>query len=347
MRYKYVVAYQLVGIAKPEAEEKYSIDLGDSGVRAWIDSDLSALPNVVDESVAIGNILLLGLVGQGGGGDIGDQLVAEVDALRQRRQQETGAACFLIVQVDGDISEFDPNPKREFDNYILAIDSSPKNIIRNQHEAILRGLLAAISLEFESLCEIKKIIDSVTFLREDGKPLYCYEITGGGKGYAVTPLVPEALKAIPQNSKKLSRQQGVLDAARLLTKSYAEACDPLLAFLSAWCGLEIFVNKNFKDYERDLLGKLSNGGSSVLPMRIVERIRIVMADKYRLSDKFALISGELSLDETQADQVVFESIKIVRDKLLHGEDIAVSSLPAVEAQGLLRKYLLLHLRSGK
>jgi hypothetical protein len=68
-----------------------------------------------------------------------------------------------------------------------------------------------------------------------------------------------------------------------------------------------------------------------------------MSDKYRLSDKFSVIAGELDDSEAEDDQHKFDAIKVTRDKLLHGEDVPISSLPTSDATQLLRKYLRLHL----
>ena len=68
-----------------------------------------------------------------------------------------------------------------------------------------------------------------------------------------------------------------------------------------------------------------------------------MSDKYRLADKFSLISGELADPGIERDQTNFESVKLFRDRLLHGEDIPLADLPATQARELLRNYLRLHL----
>jgi hypothetical protein len=141
----------------------------------------------------------------------------------------------------------------------------------------------------------------------------------------------------------LARHQSLIDSARLLSRSLAESNDPLLAFLSVWSGLEIFVNKNFKTYEDRVLGRLSAANPPSVPPKVVERIRSVMTDKYRLADKFSVIATELVDADVDSDQALFESVKVMRDKLLHGGEIHVASLPIADAQKLLRKYLRLHL----
>lgn len=346
MKYRYVVAFQLIGVIKPSADLQAStLELPATGTRGRLTADLDTLPQEVDEAAAVGSLLLKGLFGQGSEGTPEERLAREVEELRQRRRKETGEAAFLIVEGQGEVADFDPQPQRELSGYVLAIDDAPKMEIRSKHESSVHGLLAAIAIASEHLCGVKKVADSVVFVREDGKPLFCYTLSGSANAYVSSPLAPDTWAQVPRNAKTLSRHQALVDAARLLTRSLADDSDPLLSFLSVWSGLEIFVNKNFKDYENRVLGRLSVGTPPPVPQRVVERIRSVMSDKYRLSDKFSVISGELADSSVEEDQSAFEAIKLVRDKLLHGEQIPLASLPTAEAKRLLRKYLQLHLTS--
>ena len=66
-------------------------------------------------------------------------------------------------------------------------------------------------------------------------------------------------------------------------------------------------------------------------------------DKYRLTDKFALIASLLRPES--ADKVVgqFKRVKEDRDKLAHGQEVNDASLPGQAVQELVRRYLRLHL----
>ena len=248
------------------------------------------------------------------------------------------------MEASGEVEGFEPEPQRELAGFVLAIDDASKKEIRARYEAVIHGLLGALAIASEHLCGVKKLVDVVTFLRQDGKPLFCLTFSGSANAYVSSPLPQDSLASIPRNAKTLSRHQSLVHAARLLSRSLAEDRDPLLSFLSVWSGLEsIRKLTNFKDYERRVLEKLSIGSPPPVPPRVVERIRSVMSDKYRLNDKFSVISSELADLSVEQDQAIFDSRKAVRDKLLHGEDIALASLPTADAKQLLRKYLRLHL----
>lgn len=148
-----------------------------------------------------------------------------------------GDGAFLVIEASGEVDDFDPQPQRELPDYVLALDDAPKREIRAQHESLIHGLLAALAIASEHLCGIKKVIDAVTFVRPDGKPLFCFTLSGSANAYVSSPLSLESIAIIPRNAKTLARHQSLVDAARLLSRSLAEDSDPLLSFLSVWSGL--------------------------------------------------------------------------------------------------------------
>ena len=156
-------------------------------------------------------------------------------------------------------------------------------------------------------------------------------------------MAQDAMTFVSKSVDLLSRHQAYMESARLLTRSLHESSDLLLSFLSVWAGLEIFVNKNFKQHEERIFGRLSSDDSPLVPPAVTKRIRDVMSDKYRLTDKFSVIAAELYSNDLEADIATFQSLKVFRDKLLHGEDVPLDSLPSEEARKLLRKYLKGHL----
>jgi hypothetical protein len=343
MRYHYVVAFQLVGVVRPSPElEALPVDLP-VDARARLTCSLESLPQHVDQATAAGTLLLRSIFTGVGEGTHEERLAREVSELKERRLKETGEGAFLVFEAEGEVADFDPQPQRELTDYVIALDEAPKQEIRARYEAVIHALLAAFAIAAEHLCAVKKVADAITFIREDGKRLYCYKLGGSASAYVSSPLRTDALPFIKRIVPTLARHQSLVDSARLLSRSLAESNDALLAFLSVWSGLEIFVNKNFKAYEDRVLGRLSSTSPALVPPRLIDRIRNVMTDKYRLADKFSVIAAELADPEVDADQALFESVKLTRDKLLHGSEIPVGSLPIADAQKLLRKYLRLHL----
>jgi Mn-dependent DtxR family transcriptional regulator len=76
--------------------------------------------------------------------------------------------------------------------------------------------------------------------------------------------------------------------------------------------------------------------------RYLERIHEVMRDKYRLLDKFVVICAELDPAEIDRNVQIFEHGKKLRDEFSHGEFVDEDTLPLKDVQGLLRKFVRLH-----
>src|SRR5205807_4350030 len=109
----------------------------------------------------------------------------------------------------------------------------------------------------------------------------------------------------------------------------------------AWAALEMFVNGLFSDhYNEEWLSKLEMGTPSSA-QRCFEHLRSVMKDKYRLADKFLIISSLLDEMASEADTEKFRVINKVRNKIHTGE-ITDIHLSVEDVQGLLRRYIRLH-----
>jgi hypothetical protein len=113
----------------------------------------------------------------------------------------------------------------------------------------------------------------------------------------------------------------------------------------AWLALEIFVNKVFKDYEKDYIENIIGSEQQKSLKPFVDRVQEVMRSKYRLVDKFSLIIAYLSEDPAK-DIDTFKEMKRIRDSIFHGEAIEDESLPVENAQKLLSFLLLEHLRES-
>ncbi|MDC7704061.1 hypothetical protein [Vogesella indigofera] len=346
MRYRHIVVYQLPGILlSDDGSTGMSIDLHLPQIEARLVRTLDSLPLEVDQADAIGRNILSSFVGQSEPGTPEERIANYVQSVRAARAQaEQGATgVFLMVEKRGDIADFSIEHQHELDAFVFALCDNPSETIKSQSRLQLHGLLSALALASENLSNVKELIDRVIYVRDDGKPIFCYQMSMSASMHALSPLTNEAKVKLTKQARILGRHQALVDVSRLLSKALSAENDPLLSFLSVWSGLEIFVNKNFKEYEETLLSRLADGKPAPVPARVLQRIRSVMSDKYRLSDKFSVIAGELDDSEAENDQPKFDAIKVTRDKLLHGEDVPISSLPTTDATQLLRKYLRLHL----
>ncbi len=343
MQYKYVAVHKLIGITPPAGgEEQVLVEYPAINAKSFITYDVESHLLELDKASVIGFLMLKGLFGPATKGTFEERLAHELEELKEKRKKDVGQDVFVIFEAEGEVESFEPRSERENPDFIIAIDGAPKQPIRSKYQAPINGLLASFALGSDQICGVKKVTDGVIFFNEDGKPVYSYTFDMTGKAIVSTGLKEDSITFVINNAKALGKHQQLVDSARLLSRSLDEGSDDLQSFLSVWAGLEIFVSKNFKEFEEVSFKKLSGGNAPPAPTKFLQRIKDVMKDKYRLADKFSVVSFELSPDTSEGDIKRFEEIKDVRDKLMHGHDIAVSSLPTEDARKLLRKYLKLH-----
>jgi hypothetical protein len=153
--------------------------------------------------------------------------------------------------------------------------------------------------------------------------------------------------ASPAEAEFLARQLERTELKRvvnLFARSLDSAADDdFRSFLFGWTALEIFINKVFSQYERVLVEAVNSQVTVHGVSRYFERITQVMKNKYRLVDKFSVVAGVLAGETSDADVDQFKRIKKARDELLHGQDVAVTSLINTELRELLSRYLRAHL----
>lgn len=343
MQYKYVAVHELIGITRPAGgEEQVLVEYPAINAKSLITYDVESHLLELDKASVIRSLMLKGVFDPTTKGTLEERLTHKLKELKEKRKKDVGQGVFVIFEAEGEVKSFEPRNEREMPDFIIAIDGAPKQPIRSKYQAPINGLLASFALGSDQICGVKKVIDGVIFFNEDGKPVYSYTFDITGKAIVSTGLKEDSITFVINNAKALGKHQQLVDSARLLSRSLDEGSDDLQLFLSVWAGLEIFVNKNFKEFEEVAFKKLSGGNAPPAPTKFLQHIKDVMKDKYRLADKFSVVSFELSPDTLEGDIKRFEEIKDVRDKLMHGHDIAVSSLPTEDARKLLRKYLKLH-----
>ena len=108
--------------------------------------------------------------------------------------------------------------------------------------------------------------------------------------------------------------------------------------------MEILIAKSFKSYEQAFLSPFTKAEQPTLRERFLARIKGVMKDKYRLTDKFIAVTSVLfpgaADGDVQQDYEKFCKLKDLRDSIFHGEPFSEKELPVHELAALLRKYVL-------
>lgn len=343
MKYKYIALYKISGLTPPEnRDEQVLTEYADINAKAILSYDATSHLIELDKIALIGNNMLSGALNPSGNQTYEELLEIALNEIKEKREKDLGQGVFLIFEACGHEENFNFEHTREMQDYIISIENeSPKHKIQKNYQAIINGIISSFAIATEQVYSFRKIKDGTIFLNDNGKPIYSYSIEMHGTLTTSTRLTHEIASFVKKYGKTLGKHQNLISPARLLAKSLDYEIDDIQSFLSAWSGLEIFVNKNFNNFEAITFNNLSNHDTTLAPSKFLNRIKSIMKDKYRLVDKFSVISFELSPDSSEDDIKSFEEIKDIRDKFIHGKDIDISDLPTNDTTKLLRKYLKL------
>jgi hypothetical protein len=345
MKYQHTQVFQAWGVMIPAEQGDKELVIDEArGLRAILTSCPDELTLDADRNRVIAVLILTGVIGSQDPAAITEAVSAKLGELRDSRKQASGGSAFLVISVTGEVGDFEPSPQKELDEFVLGFDGPSTAAIRDASESLTTAVIAAMSLELESLAGIAKLSDTTVFFRNDGKPVYAYSASLGAASVLLSlPPSDEAVALIGAWYPKLVANSSLARVIRLLASSYESGGDRLRFFIAAWTALEMFVSKTFQQYERLLFNELRLEGRPAAHDQFLERIQGVMKDKYRLWDKFAVIACQLSPSDADADVETFKSAKDMRDDMSHGQDIDEAALPLNAVQNLLRKYLRLHL----
>ena len=345
MDYKYTILYRFEGISHSNLDEDKVVYQDDElGIAVVLTSDVNRHCLNIDRGIACASLLLRGkFVGE----KIQELPIAidsEITKIQEERlsKNKSGAYAVIIIKGQADLN-IKENLHRETDQFRICFDAIDKGSIRNQHKERIHAIVASISISINPGYHAERIASGICFFDANDKPLYSYTFQGGRARLILA-------KAVDTEKKiKISKIIGLSNANlqlktpfQLLTQSLETTQDNLRAFVSAWAALEILTNKVFLVYEEQFIAGTVNDHNSHGVNHFLERIKDVMKDKYRLTDKFSLLASFLS-DEITEDIELFRSMKKVRDNISHGKEFDEETLPVENARKLASKYLENHM----
>jgi hypothetical protein len=345
MKYVHTQIFRVRGLTILAADGDKELVVDEArGLRAVLTSCPDDLTLEADRGVVLAGMILGGIFGSADQATITEPVTARLLELRESRKKELGAASVLVISVTREVADFELSHQQELDEFVVGFGGPSKSAIREESVEVATSVLAATSLGSDNIVGIKKLGDSVVFFRSDGKPVHAYTFSGGtASAFVSRTASPETLQAIGIQYPKLVGNKSLSRVVQLLASSYESEGDKLRSFLAVWTALEIFVNKTFVNYERQLFRQLRLEGRPAAHGQSLDRIQSVMKDKYKIWDKFAVIACELSPADADTDVAIFKSAKDMRDAMSHGQDVIEAALPVASIQNLLRKYLRLHL----
>ncbi len=299
----------------------------------------------IDRGAALGRLMLRGFAGKRGD-EFPVTLNAEIGEIKTERTKKVGAHPILIVEACGDIEAEITRPFREHEGFIVTFDCVNKKEVAQSHKSEIEAMKLAVALESDPPSRFASLGDGIYLTNEEGKTIYSVSFTVSGEASVSTGLKENAVESIYTRYNILYRSNDIESVERLFSQMADYGSDRLKAFLSGWAAIEILIAKTFKTYEDAFLSPLAKAGQQGLREIFLSRIKSVMKDKYRLTDKFAAVGAVLFPDapeiEIQKDLEKFIKLKKLRDSIFHGEEFSERDLPVYDLAAMLRKYILAH-----
>jgi len=346
MHYYYKAAWAVIG-GTNLPQDAQSIELYRSEQCRFV---LTNSPDIlladIDRGSAVGRLMLKGLIGQAGDADFAVALEAEVDEIKAERAKSVGAKTVLVIEANGEIYSVIKEPFREHEGFIVTFDAVNKQDVARIHQSEIQAMKLAVAFESETPSRFASLAEGTYLTNEAGKIVYSISFTMLGADMTVSRgMSAEGADRISERYAMLQSAGDLESVERLFSQMSDYGTDRLKAFLSGWAALEILIAKAFKTYEHAFFSPLANAGQ---PMRerFLKRIKDVMKDKYRLTDKFLAVTSVLFPDapdkEIEEDFKQFSKLKQLRDSISHGDEFTERDLPVHELAKLLRKYVLAH-----
>jgi hypothetical protein len=294
--------------------------------------------------------MLKGLVGQQGTAEFPIALEAEIEEIKAERKKQTGVCPVLVVETHGEIDATIHKPVQELEEFVVTFDAVGKVAVRRTHQSEIEAMKLAVALESEVPLGFGALSEGIYLTDEAGKIVYSINFSMSAEGSVSTNLSTEGPGRISARYSMLQRANDVNSVQRLFSQMADFGTDRLKVFLSGWAALEILIAKSFKTYEQVFLSPLTNAGQPTVRERFLGRIKDVMKDKYRLTDKFVALAAVLFPavpdTELQEDYNKFCALKVLRDSIFHGNEFSDKDLPVHDLAALLRKYVLAHIETS-
>lgn len=346
MRYTFLSAHAVQGIAHPIGEADVLLFRDPSkGIRVFLTADAVTHLYFLNRHLALLSMMLRAMISSPLAADFSEVLVAETAKVARQRSDSIGTDPAVIVKISGEVEAAIPDNAREIQDFIVCFDAFDKKALKTRLVSQVSAVLTAVRIGTGDPLEFRQISDGSYLTTDDGRVVHSASAEAGAPGVYVSPRLTEEQKQRIEADIPLALGAGSLERVlRLHAQSLGKALDNYRAFVAAWTALEILVAKLFPKYHHLLAGDLRTLRPSPGLHAYLDRVASVMADKYSLADKFAVLSVYLDDLGVQDEVAKFRELKGFRDRLSHGEEIDETALPTGDVQSLFDKYLRNHLR---
>lgn len=347
MDYIYTIIYQFEGISDNNfVGDRIVYQDAELGITVLLTNDINRHCLNIDKGLACASLLLRGMFGDEKLQELPIAIDAEVKKIQEERGAKKKSGAYAVIIIKGN-AELNINEKfhRETDQFRICFDAIDKDSLREQHKEKIHSIVSSLSMCTSPEYHAERTSSGIYFIDDSNKPLYSFTMQAGrARTTLARPVDVEKQDEITKFIGLSNSNQQLKTPFRLFTQSLATTQDNLRSFISAWSALEIFTNKVFSIYEEQFIANIADDHNSLGVNQFLTRIKSVMKDKYRLTDKFTLIASFLS-NEIEEDIELFKCMKKLRDDISHGKEFNEETLPVEDARKLTAKYLRSHMLS--
>ena len=347
MNYIYTIIYRFEGISDTNLVEDKVVYQDDVlGINVLLTKDINRHCLNIDTGLACASLIFRGMLADDKLQKLPKAIEVELQKIQEARRQKKKSETYVVIIIKGNEElNVDEKLHKETDQFHICFDAIEKDSLRDQHKEKVYSIVSSLSMCTGPEYHAERISSGIHFVDDNGKPLYSFTVQGGrARVILAKPVDIEKENEITEVINLSIGNQQLKTPFRLFTQSLETANDELRSFISAWSALEIFTNKVFSSYEKQFIINIADDHSSHGVNQFLARIKDVMKDKYRLTDKFSLIASFLS-NEIEEDIELFKSLKNIRDIISHGKEFDEESLPVEDARKLAAKYLKSHMLS--
>ncbi len=347
MDYYYTTIYRFEGISDNNLVEDKIVYKDDvNGITVLLTNDINRHCFKLDIGLACASLLLRGMFGDEKLQEMPIAIDTEVKKIQEERVSKKKTGAFAVIIIKGN-EELTINQKlhKETDQFRICFDAIDKDLIKKQHKEKIHSIVSSLSMTTSPEYHAEIVSSGTYFIDENDKPLYSFTMQGGNARLILSkPIDLEKENEIAKIIGISNNNEQFKTPFRLYTQSLETTEDKLRSFISAWSALEIFTNKVFSIYEEKFIDNIADDHGSHGVNQFLKRIKDVMKDKYRLTDKFSLVASFLS-NEVESDIELFKGMKKLRDDIYHGKEFNEEDLPVEDARKLAAKYLKSHMLS--
>lgn len=348
MKYKHNQVFRVSGISPP-SENKEIIFLQDKklNIKAISSSNVDSYCFETDTQNAIASLILAGPWGEKDKDKVPQAIMESIKRIQEDRKNKIKSGTAIILQVEGEIENLQDSTENEFDDFSIWTGKLHDSDIEKITSASVHAknlLLVSLFLGANHPIEIGRI-DSGVYLENNNKRIcYPFSIKLGIPKFFCSEVFNDTLATEVNSYFDIIKRSNLLDRVfRLLSQAIDGTNDNLRSFIFACTALEVFINKIFKEYEKEFLAFLDKSSGFNTSKIFLNRISEVMRDKYKLQDKFVIITSFLKDEEAELMLEWFKKIKKCRDQMFHGEEIEEATLPTDDVINIIKIYLKKHI----